>query len=1150
MSDGLNAGGDALSPTQAEHLEQVCDRFEAEWRAGRRPRIEDGLADVAAPGRPALLRDLLELELEYRRQAGETPTPEEYEPRFPDQRSLIQTLFGAPTPATAGPPLVSTLLPGEAAAPAAGDAPGAPLPAGARFRILRPHAQGGLGQVYVARDEELMREVALKQIHDRHADDPRSRARFVLEAEITGRLEHPGVIPVYGLGADHDGRPFYAMRFIRGDSLKEAIARFHAADAPARDPGERTLALRGLLGRFVAVCDAVAYAHSRGVIHRDLKPSNVMLGGYGETLVVDWGLAKAVGRPELVDHPGETTLRPESAGSGEPTRSGSAVGTPGYMSPEQAAGDLDRVGPASDVYSLGATLYHLLTGRAPFTGEDLDQILWAVQRGEFPRPRAVAAGVPRALEAVCLKAMAPRPGDRYPSPRALADDVEHWLAGEPVSAWRESWAMRARRWVGRHGALVAALAAGLLVAMLATSAYVAQRLANAERRVDALATAETRALPAVLRELGGDRRLVRGWLSWMARGDGSGTWADGRRRLPAALALLPDDPAQADFLAGHLLDPRATPEEVLVIRDALADRRGPSDPVWGRFRAALGRGADDLTDAQLRAAGALAWPAPGDQAWADLARPLARTLVRENPLYLGAWREVFQPVAGRLVGPLRQVFAGAEAEVDAPEPRDRAFTLLFEFATRPENRSQPEDLAALVGDAGPDQFRQLLGRLEASADRAAAALLPTIADPARFDDGRARRQGRVAMALLRLGRADRVWPLFRHRDDPSLRTELIHNLDRFGLDPAPVVDRLRTEPDVSARRALILCLGEFPPGRLPAPTRAALTAELRTAYREDPDPGVHSAVDWLLRQNWGSAGALDAVDRELSGLSPPRGRDWFVNGQGQTFAVVRGPVVFRMGSTPESDSMRETNEDAHPRRIGHSFAIATREVTLAQFARFLDTKKPEGVRDVRGSAMFQQEVPSPDCAMGTVTWYAAALYCNWLSAREGLPEDQWCFPKAIGPGVKLPADYLARTGYRLPTEAEWEYACRAGSSTSRPFGGSKAWLTEYDWFSSNSGNHMHPPGQKKPNDLGLFDLLGNTREWCADTFESSYRPRPDGQPIDDVMPDAPVSDDVLRNIRGFAYTSDEPHLRSAQRDGDRPSLFLTFLGFRLARTVR
>jgi serine/threonine-protein kinase len=171
--------------------------------------------------------------------------------------------------------------------------------AGVRFRILRPHAEGGLEIVSVARDEELHREVALKEIKDRYADHPENRARFLLEAEVTGGLEHPGIVPVYGLGSYADGRPFYAMRFIRGDSLKEAVERFHTGpDGKPRKPSRAAFegsAFRGLLGRFVDVCQAVAYAHSRKVLHRDLKPGNVMLGKYGETLLVDWGLAKPTG---------------------------------------------------------------------------------------------------------------------------------------------------------------------------------------------------------------------------------------------------------------------------------------------------------------------------------------------------------------------------------------------------------------------------------------------------------------------------------------------------------------------------------------------------------------------------------------------------------------------------------------------------------------------------------------------------------------------------------------------------------------------------------------------------------------------------------------------------------------------------------------
>jgi serine/threonine-protein kinase len=352
---------------------------------------------------------------------------------------------------------------------------------GQRFRVLRPHARGGLGAVFVALDTELHREVALKQILDRHADDAFSRQRFVAEAEITGGLEHPGIVPVYGLGTYPDGRPYYAMRFIRGDSLKEAIAAFHAEETLKRDLGRRSLELRKLLRRFLDVCNAIDYAHARGVIHRDLKPANIILGRHGETLVVDWGLAKAVGRVD--PSVGEATLVPSSSGGSAETAPGSALGTPAYMSPEQAVGDLDRLGPRSDVYSLGATLYCLLTGEPPFEDADVGAILRSVQGGTFARPSQVDPSIDPALEAICLKAMALEPEGRYATPKALADDLERWMVDEPVTAWHEPLSRRLHRWSRRNRTAVTAAAATLLAALLGLGAVAGvQAQANAELR--------------------------------------------------------------------------------------------------------------------------------------------------------------------------------------------------------------------------------------------------------------------------------------------------------------------------------------------------------------------------------------------------------------------------------------------------------------------------------------------------------------------------------------------------------------------------------------------------------------------------------------------------------------------------------------------
>ncbi len=342
---------------------------------------------------------------------------------------------------------------------------GMPTSSGLRFRILRPHLRGGIGQVSVALDEELQREVALKELQEKHADNPDYRGRFLLEGEITGGLEHPCIVPVYGLGQYADGRPFYAMRFIRGKSLLEAIERYHRDTA--RSEGA-TLELRQLLGRFLDVCNAVAYAHSRGVLHRDLKPGNIMLGQYGETLVVDWGLAKVLGPGEETAASGERPLQPASDNGSTPTQMGMAIGTPQYMSPEQAAGRLDQLGTASDVYSLGATLYALLTGRPPYEGSDVGEILIQVQRGELIPPRQIRRDLPAALEAITLKAMARQPADRHVSARALADDVERWLADEPTSvASSEPWGERYSRWMRRHRTLVTAAAVLLTTAVVA-----------------------------------------------------------------------------------------------------------------------------------------------------------------------------------------------------------------------------------------------------------------------------------------------------------------------------------------------------------------------------------------------------------------------------------------------------------------------------------------------------------------------------------------------------------------------------------------------------------------------------------------------------------------------------------------------------------
>lgn len=350
-----------------------------------------------------------------------------------------------------------------------------------RYTLSRVHAQGGLGKVWIARDTDLNREVALKEIRPDRADNPDAWRRFLKEAQVTGQLEHPGIVPVYELARrDQDDQPFYTMRLVRGRNLREVIADLHARHA---EHGVGRLDLqRTLLEPFLKLCEAVGYAHSRGVLHRDLKPENVVLGAHGEVVLLDWGLAKMVGQPDPDDEPrGPAVLVTPDA---QTSRTVSAVGTPAYMAPEQVEARSDRLDARTDIYGLGGILYEMLTGQPPARGDSLDEVFRRILRGEIPPPRSIVAAVPRPLEAICLKALAREPDDRYPTAAALADDVRRWIADEPVSVFRDPPLVRLLRWARRHRTLVASSAALLGTALVGLSVGIV--LVNQERgRTDA-----------------------------------------------------------------------------------------------------------------------------------------------------------------------------------------------------------------------------------------------------------------------------------------------------------------------------------------------------------------------------------------------------------------------------------------------------------------------------------------------------------------------------------------------------------------------------------------------------------------------------------------------------------------------------------------
>jgi formylglycine-generating enzyme required for sulfatase activity len=461
---------------------------------------------------------------------------------------------------------------------------------------------------------------------------------------------------------------------------------------------------------------------------------------------------------------------------------------------------------------------------------------------------------------------------------------------------------------------------------------------------------------------------------------------------------------------------------------------------------------------------------------------------------------------------------------------------------------------------------------------ATSAATPIAQLPPESRDSVAKQAALIALAKLRDQPTDSLWSLFRQSDDNARRSYMIHFASTAGPSAAVMIRRLRDERDASARRALVLALGGYGPGDIQPDARADVVRMLLTWYRDDPDAGLHGAIDWLLRSSprgaqrrsldWGQAQALASLDNELTG-GARAGRNWYVTAEGQTMSIVDRPGEFRMGApadevgrVPASDS---PDEPLHVVRIPRSFAVGAKEVTIAEFRRFLNANPDARAEFAAGSARLTRVLnavgPDSEAPQIDVTWYEAAMFCNWLSKRERLPESEWVYPvesRQMKSGMELPPQYLHRLGYRLPTEAEWEFAARAGTVTSRFYGSGAELLEDYVWYAKHPQKnktdpfdpsdppHTWPVGELLPNDLGLFDVYGNVWEWTQDRLVEQFPPNM----IDTEDSIRVVRDSVSRSRRGGGFVYPAADQRSANRDSRNafPMLRRGNVGFRVART--
>jgi serine/threonine protein kinase/formylglycine-generating enzyme required for sulfatase activity len=944
--------------------------------------------------------------------------------------------------------------------------------------------------------------------------------------------------------------------------------------------------------------EAAHALHEKKVLHRDIKPGNIMVTVDGDNAVlVDLGLAK------FVDTKVQITKVPDA--KEQFTKYEDFARTPRYASPQQLL--LSRsLNERTDVYSLGATLWELLALRRLFPTEDTADLMEAVQRGEPGRLQELDAAIPPDLDAVVQKCLEKEPQYRYATAKNLADDLGRWQRGEPVSARPPGQVELFIRWV-RHNPTIAALATALvLLFVLATSlvtwkwldAEDALALARSEKRrrttaqIEALQTATPEAVPTILKGLKeeGQEALLRLRELYEQENDPG-------KKMRLALALLPVEPGKVrKELVDWMLEAENPPTEALLVRDVLKGQASAIAPgLWAKAAQPNTSG-----PVRLRALAALAAFDSDGKEWKGLAGVAVQEMLSANPLHLGDWIQGFRPVSSRLLPALQEQFRG-----DQQEHRSAAARVLADYA-----KDDPKVLTGLLLDADGKQYAVIEPALERYREKALPQLRETLArqpiaglameqfaqqpalaaiapaapacgwlameqfvqQPAlvamcvpvnhailAVNEQLARQQAQAAATLLRWGQPDRVWERFRHSKDPTMRSYLIQRAHQCGVKASLLVDRLNAEEDTSTRRALILALGDYTDKELPGPVRGPLVTKLLGWYENDPDAGVHGAIDWLLRHgeegekarplDWGQREQLDKIDAKLAKRARDRNKSkaptWEVNGQGMTFTVIHRPEQFHIGA-PEGEPGRPDREPYHLRIIGRSFAIATKPVTVAQWKQFLKDR-PWVVSDLENPY-----IPEDGCPIIKISWDMAAQFCNWLSEKEELPK---CYPEEMGwfylkikEGKVPEPGYLDRKGYRLPTDAEWEYACRAGTTSSRSYGSSLDLLPRYSWFLFNSVNkggegRTWPVGQKRPNDFGLFDVHGNALAWC----QNLYR---DFDVRDEDQEECVVySGKTKLVLRGGSFDLQPSYARSAFRHSSGPSGTSVDYGIRVVRTV-
>jgi serine/threonine protein kinase/formylglycine-generating enzyme required for sulfatase activity len=726
-----------------------------------------------------------------------------------------------------------------------------------------------------------------------------------------------------------------------------------------------------------------------------------------------------------------------------------------------------------------------------------------------------------------------------PERRHLPSALE-WL-NIRVLTRKKDWTDSQRAMMKRAGRTHGLRALGLLIlaCILGWGGFETYGSLRAAGLVRSLRSASIAEVPGIVDELGGYRRWADRDLRFALRD--APDRSDLKLRL--SLALLPVDQGQVDYLYRRLL--AAPAQDLSVLRKALQPHGASLVPrLWEALRVA-----GPKSETVLPAASTLALYDRHGAGWRDSVGKVADALVAVNPANANTWVQALQPIGDFMSDALGPIFRDPAR---LPLERELATNALLAYVGE-----QPGPMAALLVDAEPRAFATLFpaaAKLGETVSRLFQDKLRETPNTAATEDQKdrlAEQQARAAVFLVRIGQSDQVWPLLRHSADPRLRSFIVNWLKPLGANAKVIalqlgrvdamaqpvltngeqfMDAVLFHRETSMRRALILALGQYGPDPFTDQERGELAKVLLDLYEHDADSGIHGATAWALRQ-LKQQEALRQVDHRLSRVKDQNlaGRRWYINGQFQTFVIIDGPVEFEMGSPSTEPDLTAANETPHRRLIPRKFAIADKEVSLGQFRAF------PGRHD--HATKYGREDDAP---VNSISWYVAAEYCNWLSRQEGLPE---CYEPGEQGTMKIKQNVAGLNGYRLPTEGEWEHVARAGALTSRHYGNSEKLLALYAWYAGNSENRSRPGGSLEPNDLGVFDMLGNVYEWCQDR-PVFYIVGDDGKITDNIN----IKVDTNMPIRGGAFDILKGNVRSTIRNWNQTSNRSIDFGFRPART--